>query len=84
MKVSNRVLVSTPFESNRHIPLDFPWLTFQGKRGVLISLQGDVSDVHNLQKELEEVKKLVNRDVNTFGLKLRDVNIKIEFIEQEY
>lgn len=82
MKISNKVKVSTPFSSNKHLPLGFRWLTFHENHGILLNLQGDVSDVHNLQKELEEVKQLVNRDLNKVGVKLRDTFIKIEFIEE--
>lgn len=81
MKLSNTVFVSTPFETNRGLPLDFPWLTFRNNKGVMLKLQGDLNDVHNLQQELEEVKKLVNKDVNKRGLRLRDLNIKIDFME---
>ena len=80
MKISNKVLVSTPWETNKHLPADFPFLTFNKGEGVSISLQGDVSNVHNLQKELEEVKQIVNREINKFGLRLRDTDIKIEFL----
>lgn len=81
MKLSNKVFVSTPFETNKELPLDFPWLTFRDNKGVMLELQGDLNDVHNLQQELEEVKKLVNKDVNKRGLRLRDLNIKIDFME---
>lgn len=83
MKLSNRVFVSTPFETNRDIPLDFPWLTFKDKKGVMLTLQGDLNNVHNLQKELEAVKQLVNQDINKWGLKMREVDINIEFVEEK-
>lgn len=83
MKISNRVFVSTPFEDNKNIDIMFPWLTFKGKKGVMLTLQGDVTDVHNLQKELQAVKDLINIDANRFGIKLRDLNIKIEFVEDK-
>lgn len=83
MKLSNRVFVSTPFETNKDIPLDFPWLTFRGKKGVMLTLQGDISNVHNLQEELEAVKQIVNRDINKWNLRMRDVDIRIEFVEEK-
>lgn len=83
MKLSNKVKVSTPFGNNKHLPLGFRWLTFHHTHGVLLTLQGDLSDTHNLQQELEEVKQLVNRDLNKVGAKLRDTYIKIEFMEEK-
>lgn len=80
MKISNKVLVSTPWDTNRHLPLDFPFLTFNDGEGVSIQLQGDVSNVHNLQKELEEVKQIVNIELNKVGIRLRDTDIRIEFL----
>ena len=44
---------------------------------VRMNLQGDCSELINLQKELNEIKKEVNRDVNRNGLKLKDVEIRI-------
>lgn len=67
MKLSNRVFVSTPFETNRNLPLDFPWLSFNAKKGVMMVLQGDVQDVHNLQEELNHIKQVVNMDANKWG-----------------
>lgn len=81
MKLPNTVFVSVPFETNKKLPLDFPWLTFRGKKGVMLRLQGDLNNIHNLQRELDEVKKLVKKDVNKWGLRLRDIDIKIEFME---
>ena len=87
MKISNRGYVSTPFETNKNLPISFTFLTFGDKKGVMLTLQGDVSNVNNLQKELEEVKQIVNREINkentrlTTKIKLRDVDIKIEFVE---
>lgn len=83
MKLSNRVFVSTPFENNKNLPLDFPWLTFRGKKGAMLTLQGDISSVHNLQQELGAVKQIVNRDINKWGLKIRDIDIQIEFVEEK-
>lgn len=83
MKISNRVFVSTPFEDNKNIDIHFPWITFKGKKGIMLTLQGDLTDIHNLQKELQAVKDLVNIDANRFGIKLRDLNIKIEFVEEK-
>lgn len=81
LKISNKVLVSTPWEKNKHLPLGFPFLTFKGKDGVSLILQGDVNDVHNLQKELEEVKQIVNRELNKVGVRLRDTHIDIQFLQ---
>lgn len=79
MKLSNTVLVSVVAAKNRQVPLDFPWLSINSDKGVMLSLQGDMSDVHNLQQELQEVKNLVNKDASKFGIKLRDLNIDIKF-----
>lgn len=46
---------------------------------VMLSLQGDMSNLDNLAKELQEVKKMVNSDMNSKGFALRDVNIDIKF-----
>jgi len=81
LKISNTVLVSTPYEKNKHLPLDFPFITFKGKNGVSLTLQGDVNDVHNLQKELEEVKQLINSELNKVGVRLRDTHIDIQFLQ---
>lgn len=51
-----------------------PW-----QDGVRVTILGDPSDLINLQRELEEVKKLVNTDVNRAGMALKDVKVTIEF-----
>ena len=45
---------------------------------VRLDLQGDCTELNNLQKELVEVKKIVNAEVNRKGLKLKQVEVKIE------
>ena len=47
---------------------------------VHLCLDGDKGDLINLQKQLDLVKKDVNQDMNKKGLKLRDVDISIEFL----
>ena len=80
MKISNKVFVSTPFKTNPKLPIDFPWLTFGESKGVMLTLQGDMGNVHNLQKELGEVKKIVNRDASKHNIRLRDLDIQIQFV----
>jgi hypothetical protein len=55
-------------------PKQNPW-----SNGVLISLQGDCTNLRVLQGELEEIKKMINSDINKIGLALHLVDIKIEF-----
>jgi len=56
-------------------PKDNPWMN-----GVKVSLQGDCTNLKILQSELEEVKKMVNSDMNKLGMALNQVDIKINFI----
>ena len=58
--------------SNISVPCDFPW-----KDGVHVSLIGDLSNLNNLQHELEEIKKLVNKDISKFKMNLKDFSIEI-------
>lgn len=44
-------------------------------------LEGSITDVLNLMEELKHIKAFVNKAMNERGLALRDVDIKIEFIE---
>lgn len=83
MKLSNRVFVSTPFETNRKLPLDFPWLDLSCKKGVVMELQGDMNNLRSLQQELARVKQVVNIDANDWGVRLNDLDIKIEFVALE-
>ena len=46
--------------------------------GVRMDLQGDCTELNNLQKELLAVKSEVNGFVNSRGLKLKQVKINIE------
>ena len=48
---------------------------------VMLGLKGDLSEMLNLTKELQEVKKIVNYDMNKRGYALKDINVKIEFVE---
>ena len=50
---------------------------------VMMSLQGDVSDMFQLNKELSEVKSEINQDMNRKGYALKDVNVTIEFVEEK-
>ncbi len=43
-------------------------------------LDGDKTDLRNLQKQLNLVKADVNRDMNKYGAALRDVDVKVEFV----
>lgn len=56
------------------VPCDFPWLN-----GVHVSLFGDLSDLKNLQHELSEIKKLVNKDIAKFKMNLHDFSIEIKW-----
>lgn len=55
-------------------PKNNPW-----SNGVWVDLQGDCTNLRVLQSELEEVKKMINSDMNKIGLALHLVDIKIEF-----
>ncbi len=46
--------------------------------GVRLDLQGDCTELTNLQKELNEVKKIVNSEVNKKGLSLKHVDVNVE------
>lgn len=46
--------------------------------GVRLDLQGDCTELANLQKELNEVKKIVNSEVNKKGLSLKQVVVNVE------
>lgn len=71
MKVSVKVVsVST-----KKVPINFPWVN-----GVHLNLQGDLTCLENLTKELQEVKSMVNKDISKFNMNLKDFSIKIEFI----
>lgn len=50
-----------------------PW-----DNGVRVSLLGDHTDLSNLINELEQIKAMVNSDVNRAGMALKDVKIMIE------
>ena len=45
-----------------------------------LHLQGEKTDLINLQAELDEVKKIANEEANRNNLKLKNCNIIIEFI----
>jgi hypothetical protein len=57
---------------NKKVPFDFPWLN-----SVHVSLLGDLSNLKNLQHELEQIKQLVNRDISKFKMNLQDFTIEI-------
>ena len=71
MKVNVKVVSN----NTKKIPLNFPWIN-----GVHLNLQGDVTFLENLTKELDEVKAMVNKDISKFNMNLKDFSIKIEFI----
>jgi hypothetical protein len=50
---------------------------------VWLSLDGDKSDLINLQAQLGLVKADVNKDMNQKGMALKDVDIKLEFVERQ-
>ncbi len=70
-----KISVKAVCKNNQRTPCHFPW-----RNGVHLFLQGDCSDLLNLQTEIEVVKQEVNRDANRFGLALKDLNITIKFI----
>lgn len=47
-------------------------------RPIRMDILGDGEDLQNLIKELGEIKDIVNGDVNRAGLRLKDVQIKIQ------
>ena len=57
---------------NATVPFDFPWYS-----EVAVSLQGDLTKLDNIKKELDEIKKLVNKDISKFGMNLKDYTIEI-------
>ena len=57
---------------NKTVPFDFPWLN-----RVHVRLLGDLSNLKNIQHELEEIKKLVNQDISKFKMNLQDFYIEI-------
>tara|TARA_R110000851_G_scaffold85210_1_gene185419 strand:- start:2532 stop:2762 length:231 start_codon:yes stop_codon:yes gene_type:complete len=71
--LQNKVIVKVVSIGTKKLPCDFPWCN-----GVLISLFGDLDDLDNIQKELSEVKSLVNRDISKFKLNLKDFKILID------
>ena len=48
--------------------------------GVLLSLQGDCSNLNNLIGELGQIKAMVNSDVNKAGMALKGVTVSIELL----
>ena len=46
------------------------------------AMQGDPNELDNLIKELQEVRKFVNGEVNRMGLALKEVTTEIEFFNQ--
>jgi hypothetical protein len=50
---------------------------------VHLGLDGEKSDLINLQAQLELVKSHVNQDMNRKGLALKDVDIEIVFVERQ-
>jgi hypothetical protein len=60
---------------NKKVPLDFPWLN-----GVHVSLLGDLTDLKNLQNELEQVYLMVNEDISKFNMSLKDFSIEIKWV----
>ena len=54
------------------VPVGFPWYS-----EVAVALQGDLTKLDNIQKELEEIKKLVNKDISKFNMNLKDYTIEI-------
>ncbi len=73
-EMKNRISVKVVSVGVNRVPLNFPWLN-----GVHLQLQGDLSDLDNLQKELTEVKQFVNKDISKFNMNLKDFKIKIEW-----
>lgn len=63
-------------KAGKKVPFDFPWFS-----NVAVALQGDLTKLSTIQKELEEIKKLVNVDISKFGLNLKDYEIEISWIE---
>jgi len=50
-----------------------PW-----DNGVRVSILGDHTDLCNLISELDQIKAMVNSDVNRAGMALKDVKITIK------
>ena len=55
-----------------NLPLNFPWVNT-----VHVSLMGNMSDLKNIQRELDCIKQLVNKDISKFGLNLKNFKIEI-------
>jgi hypothetical protein len=70
--IPSKASVTVVPTGTKRVPCDFPW-----KNGVHVSLYGDLSDLKNLQHELSEIKKLVNKDIAKFKMNLHDFSIKI-------
>lgn len=76
VKLQNRVLITVTKKGAA--TLDLPIMN-----KVLVNLLQDTTDLNALIEELGGIKQWVNREVNIMGFALRDVDIKIEFIQQE-
>jgi hypothetical protein len=73
-KLPTKAKIKVLSTGNKKVPLNFPWLN-----GVHVSLLGDLSNLANLQHELEQVKSLVNKDISKFNMNLKDFYIEIKF-----
>ena len=73
------VFVSAPYEKNIKCPLDFPYLTFKGRRGVSLRVTHDTSTLQGMRKELDSLHNFLNGECNRHGLKLKEVNFKLEW-----
>jgi|GEM_PF-4007269 len=71
--MKNKVIVKVIEISTKKLPFDFPWIN-----GVAVNLLGDTENLDNLVLELKEVRKMVLRDINRFGLNLSDFTIQIK------
>lgn len=67
-----KVAVTVTLKRDKIIPL---WA------GVHLNMMCDKSDLKNLIREFKEIKALVNTDMNSKGVALKDVDIKIEFLD---
>jgi hypothetical protein len=56
----------------KKVPFDFPW-----SNGVSVSLKGDLSNLKNIQQELNKIKQMVNSDISKFNMNLQDFTIEI-------
>lgn len=61
-----------PVKRGSRLPVEFPWISY-----VAIALHGDLSKLDVIQKEMDEIKSIVNRDISKFKLNLKDYKIEI-------